>query len=328
MMSVSSDALEPPTTERDDYPVAEPPDDVIVPAPLFHGGLPPPPVPRPPRPLGEFYLTVFRFPLTRGVLSRWLLLSAGLTPAALIVTAALFWRAYSFAGFFTRLGPLMALMPIVLPATILLLWAAAYGSALFVWIFETTAAGADRIESWPDADWTDWLGQLGQLSYAVALTGAVACLAGKCAHAAAVWLIAIAEIPVKHDLEEALAFGTTLSVFHGLLPIVLLSTQQASCCLQPLTRQVWKCLRCRSSEFGNRTMGAFLPASVTLLVLFGMQIHFAEVLCRYDPRYWIVTGLLLGPQFAAGLLIYARLLGRLAWEIREHLPEDGRSADG
>jgi len=274
------------------------------------------PEPRPPRPLVEFYATLARFPLARGVVSRWLLLSVGLTPASLILVAGQTWPWYRFGRWPTDMGWFIVFSTVALPVALLVLWAFAYASSMFFCALEGTAAGADRIESWPDPDWTDWLGQLARLSYVIAVAGAFSFALGWCVGQAAAWLAVAGAIPRPKDFGMAFDLATTATMLAASLPVVLLSTQESSCGMQPVTWRVWRSLDCK-----RLVLRSWTPL---LMCSFGFMLaldwRFAVRLQYAACGHWLIAGLLLGPQLAAGILIYARLLGRLAWEINESTP--------
>jgi hypothetical protein len=71
-----------------------------------------------------------------------------------------------------------------------------------------------------------------------------------------------------------------------------------------------------------------LAAAPLLLVPFA-QVAFSPtvMIAHSSPAWFVLAAAGLGPQLAAAILIYARLLGRLAWEIGERLPDESPPED-
>lgn len=302
------DPLQPPA---DGYDLAERPRHPPAAAPLLAAVEPAPAPPEAPPPLSSwaFHASVYLFPFRWGVVSRWLLISAGLIPPLAIV-----------AVFFDlnpeQPGNWIGLAVLGLPLLILLLWTLTYASVIFLRILEATAAGADRIDEWPDPDWSDWMGQFVHVTYAFAVAVAVSRAIGWylwqgieglgrwCSPALAAWF-------GERDLWTAASLATTGAAFYLVLPIVLLSTQQAAYRWLPLTREIIRSANFRETQ---RSWLRFYAAAIPLVIVPAGQIRFA-------PRVSLISAAPgLGLMLAAALLIYARLLGRLAWEIEQRLP--------
>jgi hypothetical protein len=261
-----------------------------------------------PRPCSrwQFYATVFLFPWRWEVIRHWLLLTGGLTPALAILAISIQPTPHSNLGHYGRI----ALLFLGTPLIIVLMATVAYAAAVFVSVVEATSAGANRIETWPDDEWVEWLGQLIHLSYAVAI--ALLLSYG----AASLVLSGLRSwITNSATLTVAVVYASFLIVF---FPIVLLSTQHSVFGWLPITRSVLRSFAARKTD---AAWALFACACVPLGLLPLGQFVYAPA------QYLVVAAAGMGPQIAAGLLIYARLLGRLGWEISEHLPEDASEED-
>lgn len=249
----------------------------------------------------RFYATVFLFPWRWEVVRHWLLLTGGLTPALALLAISIQPTPHMNLGYYGRI----ALLFLGTPLMIVLMATVAYAAAVFISIVEATSAGADRIETWPDDEWVEWLGQLIHLSYAVAIAlllsyGATSLVLSGLRS----WITSSVILTI------AVVYASFLIVF---FPIVLLSTQHAVFGWLPITRSVLRSFAARKTD---AAWALFACACVPLGLLPLAQFVYAPA------QYLVVAAAGMGPQIAAGLLIYARLLGRLGWEISEHLPED------
>lgn len=267
---------------------------------------PPPPAERPVS-LGTFLGTVYTFPLRRTSAWRWLLLTIGLAPALAIP-----------ADEFDRTGSWWIVGISVLPLLLGISWVISYGFALFLCVTEATAAGANAIEEWPGDDWPEWIEYVVQLAYVILVTGVLSI--------ALVSLIRRMGLYFIPALDEAFLANwsfefwlATAGVAYFLFPIALMSSMQARYKWIPLA---WPVAR---SFFAKETAWLwplFWLAGMPLVFLAGGQLVFAR------KGMYLFVGIAMGAQLAASLLIYARLLGRLGWEIGERLscaPEE--SAD-
>jgi hypothetical protein len=255
-----------------------------------------------PRPCSRwrFYATVFLFPWRWEVIRHWLLLTGGLTPALALLAVSIQPTPHSNLGHYGRI----ALLFLGTPLIIVLMATVAYAAAVFISVVEATSAGADRIETWPDDEWVEWLGQLVHLGYAAA----VALLLSY--GAASLALSGLRSwIAPSVTLTIAVIYASFLIIF---FPIVLLSTQHAVFGWLPITRSVLRSLAVRKTD---AAWALFACACVPLGLLPLGQFIYAPA------QYLVIAAAGMGPQIAAGLLIYARLLGRLGWEISEHLPD-------
>jgi hypothetical protein len=167
----------------------------------------------------------------------------------------------------------------------LLTWS--YTASCSLALLETTAAGLDRIEAWPDPQWKEWMAQMLYLGWIGAIPFAVS------------YGLAVLAGLAGARVELALPV-----FFFVLYPISLLSALEANSIWAPLTlpivtslfRWFWCWL-------------VFYP--LTALIAAGLVAAFVSAVeSGYDSLL-----LLLGPLVAASILIYFRLLGRLAWRM-------------
>jgi hypothetical protein len=236
----------------------------------------------PPPPRWTFFSGVFTFPWRQEVHIRWAYMTVGFTAIAIIglvvkgITA-------SFSGIGSGVALAFFLMPIIWVSFMTL----SFSAACCLCVLESTAAGLDRIEAWPDPQWKEWMAQLIYLGWIGAIPLAasygLACLAG------------LAGARVE------LAFPGFLFVLY---PIALMSALEANSIWVPLTLPIL------SSLF--RWWWAWLSFYIlTGLLAAGLGgVFLYSVSSSQD-----LLQLLLGPLVAAAALIYFRLLGRLAWRM-------------
>ncbi|MGQ0635183.1 MAG: hypothetical protein ACT4QC_11275 [Planctomycetaceae bacterium] len=254
----------------------------------------------------EFLATAYRFPLWRSAIGCWLLLSLGLTPGLTLLASAFDWSGGSW--FAVEFGWILLSLPLV----ILSLWTAAYGAALFNAIFDATAGGAGVVDDWPDYDWADWLGHLLHLAYVTGIAAFVGYLASIVCGAAR--SIDVSDPGTDWPILILASAGTIFLVF----PFVFLSTQFAASPWSPVAPVVVR------SVFRSRAAVAWLlfyVAAAPLPVVLWAQIAFSK------PGHVSLAAAGLGPQLAAAWMIYARLLGRLAWEISQACIETEAQSD-
>ena len=244
-----------------------------------------PPAPLPPR--WPLVSGVFTFPWRRGACGKWLSLSVA---AMLIGGMGLFgWnlgRGIEAGAGLGAVGPAVLSMLFRVLATVL---GAAWAGVLFInllTILGDTAAGADDVGYWPNGfAFLDWAGN----TFFVTNSLAVGVLAGKGLGC----LLDRAELPGVFAM-----VGTPVVLF----PLVLLSMLEANSPFVPLSKAV-----CRSLVRNWRAwIGFYLETVLLLAVTVGIAI--AAML----PGSYLVGIPVLALTLVAALMIYFRLLGRLA----------------
>jgi hypothetical protein len=169
-------------------------------------------------------------------------------------------------------------------------------AAIFLRVIEETSAGVDEF-AWPKDPWFDYLGKWLFLAWV-------------CAASTGLWAILV--LPVTHALPIPRAIGWVLVLLLGwcTFPIVLFSTMAASAfwmLLHPLV--IWRMVQ-------KPIAMAFLFVNAGLF-LFPTAILAYGVIGEYHFSLLIFAG----PIWALSLLCYARVLGRVGFEL---MREDGR----
>jgi hypothetical protein len=237
------------------------------------------PLAKPPR--WTFFSGVFSFPWRSGTIARWGMLSMGLVAAGVLATAGLSLMGQDLIGVFTMAFFGMAVLW-------LSIWSFSFAAHCMVAIVEDTSAGADEILSWPESDWREWFWRLLHLGYLVALATAIGFGLSRLA---AIWLP-----------QPGWVWGLAIAL---LFPILLLSSIDAHSPFVPLSRRVRRSMR--RCWWGWLMMYAL--SGLMWVAVAGLFWALSEVHSYLVP----IIG---GPCVAAALLIYARLLGRLAWRAR------------
>jgi len=230
---------------------------------------------------------ILSFPFYRGVRVRWFGLTTGLLVVLLLGRGAYCGGMGAAAGFGGFGSGILGLVLMGTTVLVGMIWTVVASGCLLAVIIDT-AAGADRIENWPEAVFLDWALDAFFVVNSLALSAAVALGIG--------WALQAA------GLSGPPAFAAFAAGVFVLLPIVLLSMLETNSSLKPLSVPVWRSLWCNAGAwlvFYAET--ALLTASAGLLVWLSFKIS-------------IVLGI---PATAVLLvtpsLIYTRLLGRLAW---------------
>ena len=238
--------------------------------------------PTPPR--HTFFSNVFEFPWrTTDALSRWALLAGGFTLSGIfLVWNITLIETYGFAA-------LVGVIFFVLFQIVVTVWTAACAASVVMSILHDTAAGLDRVESWPDGGWRDWMSDLWLVGYLFFVSGFVS-------------------LGPARLLQPIIGFQSplVLAVHAALFPITLLAGFDAESIWLPWSRTIFRSLRIIPREW-------LLFYALTLAVV-GVGDGFLLACSIGSP--WLF-GFMLGPVLASQIFIGARLLGRLAWRIGE-----------
>ncbi len=235
---------------------------------------------------------VFSFPWYRSVWPYWLLLWVLALPPIVLFAAAI-----------GDLVPLGLLLPLALIQAVLWYLGA---SAVFLTILRDTAAGNDEIYDWPSAHWLDWIADAFYL-----LESLVVCAVADLGLA---WLLS-ADLPGK----AFLMLGCPAVLF----PLTLLTMLENESPLLPVSLPVWRTLITRPGAWA-----LFYLESLVLLVATGVVATVTEIAGEprgvvgfpFDGGFWWAISI--GPLvLVAVLLIYFRLLGRLAWYCGQEPPD-------
>jgi hypothetical protein len=236
------------------------------------------PLAKPPR--WTFFSGVFTFPWRGDALARWGMLSLGLAATGVLATAGLSLMGEGKIGVYTMAFFGMAVLW-------LSIWSFSFAAHCLVAIVEETSAGADQILSWPESDWREWMWHFLHLGYLVAVSIS---LGFGLSRLAGLWL-------PQPGWVWALA---VLLLF----PILLLSSVDANSPFVPLSRRVRRSL----IRLGGAWLTVYALSGLLWAALLGAMAGLAQL-------HEYLMPILGGPLLAAALLIYARLLGRLAWRV-------------
>jgi len=257
-----------------------------------HGRLPP----ETPPPRWPLLSGVFTFPWRHGTWEKWLSLSVA---ATLIGGMGLFgWslgRGIGLGAGIGATGPaVLSMLFMVLAGTLACGWTGVLFINLLT-ILGDTAAGADDVGDWPDPTaFLDWAGK----TFFVTDSLAVSVLAGK----GVSWLLDRVEQPGIYAM-----VGLPLVLF----PLVLLSMLEMNSPLVPLSTTV-----CRSLvDHWRAWIGFYLETILLAAAIGGILI---AALLPQSGLVGIPLLILLVFALVAALMIYFRLLGRLAWCYSAH----------
>jgi hypothetical protein len=236
----------------------------------------------PPPPRWTFFSGVFTFPWRRDVFARWAYSTLGFTAIAAI-GLILKGLAASMSGFASGISLAFFLLPIIWITFLTFSYAAACGLC----ILESTAAGLDRIEAWPEPNWKEWMAQMIYAGWIGAIPFAVSFGLAKLA---SLWGI-------------PLAWTMPAAVF-AIYPVSLMSALEANSIWVPLTLPIFTSLfKWFWAWLMFYLLAGFLAAGLAAVFVYSLTSS-EELLL-----------LLLGPLTAGGAFIYFRLLGRLAWRM-------------
>jgi hypothetical protein len=234
------------------------------------------------RPTFPFLEGTFSFPWYPEALFRWMVLSLGCAATVLLFLVMLW--CFSQGLWMARAGYAFGF-----PFGWLSIWTFGYAAGCAGAIISETAAGNDRVEGWPDPDWRDWFSELLALLPSLMTAVALAFGAGK--------------------LSQALdgPFWTPAGVtLFFLLPICLLSTIDVNSPFVPFSRLI----------VGSLTVHAwawlrFYAAAMALALTWPGSFILGY---QKEPFY---AAVITAPLMSISLLVYPRLLGRLAWCIND-----------
>jgi DNA-directed RNA polymerase subunit RPC12/RpoP len=244
------------------------------------------PVPPPPR--WTFFSGVFNFPWYRGNIGRWAILSFGLAVIGEMLVGALALFGVGVGGGVGSIA-VVAMGFLVLPISWSAIWTFSYAATCMLSVVEETAAGNDEI-NWPEDGWRERVWKLLYAGYLFVL----AVLAGT----------GVGSLVRLFNGEFWLPLAVTT---YFLFPVILLSSLEAGSPWAPLTPAILRSLIVRMWCWGIFYVEVALAAAPwVILVLIGF--HF---------RHPFLTAFLAAPPLAAEMLVYARLLGRVAWRITE-----------
>lgn len=243
--------------------------------------------PPPPPPKFPFVVGVVNFPFYLKTMPVWLFLSMSWIAGFLSLMGAL-WLAEN--------GDPMIVARFIMPVVCLIFFATgAFTAACMVATLEHTASGYDVVDEWPRGEFREWLVMFGTL-FMPLVAAMLAATAVKWITPGGLWLPGL-----------VLAFLT--------YPIFALSAFDNGSMMAVISGQIL------------RSLGVVWWAWGLLYVVSGVLLVpvLAIPALLFTEEPWL-TALLTGPLLAAWLLIYARLLGRVAWCYSERVG-DGKEDD-
>jgi hypothetical protein len=240
---------------------------------------------RPVMPRWPLLVGILPFFFSAGVAERWLALSFGYCAAGYLISEGLIW------GGLGGLATMSALM-FFIAGMILCLVLTAAGSGMFRAVVIESSEGNDRVEDWGTRYIADWFSDL--LYLVMALFASV--FPG--------W--AIARLATQDIAILALASAASAAVW---FPLVYLSQLQID--------SPWGVLLGRVVASVGRYPGSWLLFYLETGFLWALCLAavVATVLLQWHPVAPI-------PICLAAAVVFARLLGRLAWKLAESLPDD------
>jgi len=168
-----------------------------------------------------------------------------------------------------------------------LIWTFSYLAASSTSIITETSAGADEVSGWPEPDWRQWVGEMCHYipSLGAAATSAHFITQITSGHAGFYWPVSFAVFFLLAPILVLSVFDSG-SAFTMITPFVISS----------LARRWWAWLR-------------FYATAAALTLLWPGTLMLGYSLAPFHAS--VITG----PLMAAAFLIYARLLGRLAFLV-------------
>ncbi len=172
-------------------------------------------------------------------------------------------------------------LAIGMPVGMITIGSLSYAAVMYLHVVQQTAEGFDTIDDWPASGWLEWFWTLPSTLGVLLMAAVVGWLVSSLLWGG--WWIPIVAVAVV------------------LYPVLQLSVLDAGSVMIPYSPRILGSLVAHPLAWA-----AFYAVSLTLLAACG----FLGWLTFVDPPY--VTMLVLAPVSATGVLIYARLLGRLA----------------
>lgn len=226
-----------------------------------------------------FLMGVFNFPWYLRTVAAWGMIAIGLTATLLGVVVCIYFADMGFGVVAVRCFG----VPVLLVATLTL----SYTSASCLTVIETTAEGYDEVIDWPTGFWRDWFFTFVAVLVFLALSAGIGGILGKVMEIG-VWVSA----------------GVSAYL---LFPVFILSTLEAG---SPTALVSWPVVR---SFWTVGWAWVLFYAETGVLI----AIWAVPTVAFFQPHPW-ATSLFSGPLLGAVMLIYARLIGRLAWCFGEY----------
>ncbi len=231
-----------------------------------------------PPPRWTFFSGTLNFPWRADTWFRWSVLSIATTLSLLLIAAVVILYVTQ------EQGGILGVAFLAMPTFWIVMGTLAYAASGGLCILIETASGSDTIDEWPERDWKEWAGSLVFVVFQMFVAYVLAFFAGRL-------------IGLFFGMPQ---YWTGLAMML-LAPVVLLSSLEANHPLTPLTEPILRTLV-------FYLQGWVLFHAITAGWILGM-LFVGDVLFEYP----FLAAILLGPVLAAFLMIYPRLLGRVAW---------------
>ncbi len=239
---------------------------------------------KPPR--WTYFSGVFTFPLYPRVFFRWVGISLSAVLAGHLAITAV------NIGAFGGGAPAGAMLPAfyLLAAAIVLFFVAPYSASCFLTILRDTASGCNNVVDWPGVDFREWF-----LTprFFLMMFGAAAGVG----------------YGVQCGIDTDSPWPIAMTVF-VLFPIFLLSSLEANSALSPISIPVYRSLFVLPGHW----LVVYLEMAG---IVTGLGLLFRWALDG-QPRWAVAIAVC---ATVAGTLIYARILGRLAWRASRYEAE-------
>ena len=226
-----------------------------------------------------FLVGVFNFPFYLRTMAAWGMIAIGLMTTLLGVVVCIYFADMGFGVVAVRCFG----VPVLLIATLTL----SYASACCLMVVETTAEGYDEVIEWPSGFWRDWFFTFMAVLVLLALAAAIGGVIGKV-------------------LETGVWIPAAVSAY-VLFPVFILSTLEAGSVTVVVS---WPVVRSFSTVWWGWLL--FYVETGVLIAIWAVP-----TVAFFVPHPW-VTSLFSGPLLGAVMLIYARLIGRMAWCFGEY----------
>jgi len=247
------------------------------------------------RPRWTFFSGVFSFPFYPDVWPRWVLLSMGASVGLFCVAAAVAMSSRPVAGVGNAPAFVGGMMLFGIAVIVWLLCVVPMSAACLA-IIEDTSEGNDAIETWPDPMFLDWM--LDSFFFLNSLV--VSTLTGL----GAAKLLEAAGLPAWPAL--------TITVL-VLFPILLLSVVEGGSALKLFSPPIWRSLL--------RAWWAWATFYLETAALLAAVGWLTTAMMRAAGLFGVAMA---ATVLIAAVLIYCRLLGRLAWVCRGRPVDEDR----
>jgi hypothetical protein len=234
-------------------------------------------------PRWTFFSGVFLFPWQLGNVARWAVMAVALTATGIVLVA---WAGQIAGGVRNSTLTLPFLSMFAAAGSLV---TAMFSSACFIAAVDDTADGHDDVQEFTMPPMDQWLFSFFSVLHLWLMSGALGYP-----------LVLIPEIG---------ALGIPISSV-ALFPILFLSAMECDSFFLPWSPTVWR----STLQYFGSWLAFYIVSTALLAAWFAAASYLVGDLTYFGM-------LLVGPALASVMLIYARLLGRLAWRISYREPD-------